>query len=218
MKISVLGLGRDCVGNDVIVCNSEIGNANAVIDLSGELKTLNVKAQLIITSNPQGLVTVKRQVIDEVMVGGAVLKSIIGLGELEGEAVIKGVRGETFGISVNGRVILFARPLMIYLLHDQETLINEVKLLLNNAPVSINISDAVNELASLIISERRSKKVSRTLAYLEELLQDGDVSKLPPYIADILTSVGAVRDDGIDRELIEKIINEVKARIYPRRG
>jgi hypothetical protein len=108
--------------------------------------------------------------------------------------------------------------LLIYLLHDQEPLINELKLLLSNAKSGVSISDAVDELASLIISERRSKKVSRTLAYLEEFLQDGNVSKLPPYIVDILMSVGAVEGDNINRELIERIISEVKTRIYPRRN
>ncbi|WP_243677853.1 hypothetical protein [Vulcanisaeta distributa] len=122
--------------------------------------------------------------------------------------------GEVFGVSVSGKVVLFARPLLIYLIHDPEPFINELKLLLSNAPPSVSIEDVVKELASLIISERRSKKVSRTLAYLEEFLQDNDVGKLPPYILDLLTSVGAVQGDRVNRELIERIISEVKARIY----
>ncbi len=163
--------------------------------------------------------TIKRYVVDEIAIGNSVLRTLIGLGELEGDAVIKGVRGEVFGVSLGGKVILFARPLLIYLVHDPEPLINELKLLLSNAPPpGISVEDVVRELTSLIISERRSKKVSRTLAYLEEFLQDNDVSKLPPYILDLLTSVGAVQGDRVNRELIERIINEVKARIYPRRG
>ncbi|GAB6947119.1 hypothetical protein JCM16161A_12490 [Vulcanisaeta sp. JCM 16161] len=217
MKIAILGLGRNCIPNEVFSCEYD-GDANVIIDLIGSLKSLSVKAQLIVSSNPEPLVQVKRRVVDEIAIGNSVLRTLIGLGELDGDAVIKGVRGEAFGVSVSGKVVLFARPLLIYLVHDSEPLINELKLLLNNAPPSVSIEDVIRELASLIISERRSKKVSRTLAYLEEFLQDNDVSKLPPYILDLLTSVGAVQGDRVNRELIERIINEVKTRIYPRRG
>ncbi len=219
MKVAVLGLGgRNCVGNEVFSCG-DASDASVIIDLYGSLKSLDVKAQLIVSTSPEPLVTVKRYVVDEIAIGNTVLRTLIGLGELEGDAVIKGVRGgEVFGVSLGGKVILFARPLLIYLIHDPEPLINELKLLLNNAPPGISVEDVVRELASLVISERRSKKVSRTLAYLEEFLQDNDVSKLPLYILDLLTSVGAVQGDRVNRELIERIINEVKARIYPRRG
>ncbi|MGC8607727.1 MAG: hypothetical protein ACP5GZ_07900 [Vulcanisaeta sp.] len=218
MKVTVLGLGRDCVSNDEFNCNGNVDGATVIIDLNGSLKSLNTRAQLIISSKPESIVPVKRYFIDEIIVGNTVLRTLIGLGELSGDAVIKGTKGEALGVSLNGKVILFAKPLLIYLLHDQEPLINELKLLLSNAKSGVSISDAVDELASLIISERRSKKVSRTLAYLEEFLQDGNVSKLPPYIVDILMSVGAVEGDNINRELIERIISEVKTRIYPRRN
>jgi hypothetical protein len=218
VKVLVLGVNRGCVGDEFFVCGGNLTNADVVIDLSSTLKNLDVAAQLIISSNPEGLVSIKRRVVGEIMVGGAVLRTLIGLGELVGEPAIRGVRGEVFGVSVNGKVVLFARPLMINLIHNREPLINEIKLLLNNAPPSVSIDSAINELVSLVLSERRSKRVSRTLAYLEGLLQDGDVSKLPPYIMDILTSIGAVHDDVIDRGLVERLINEIKARVYPRRG
>ncbi|WP_054856716.1 hypothetical protein [Vulcanisaeta sp. JCM 16159] len=217
MKIAILGLGRNCIPNEVFSCE-DTNDTAVIIDLIGGLRSLNVKAQLIVSSNPEPLVPVKRRVVDEIAIGNSVLRTLIGLGELDGDAVIKGVRGEVFGISVSGKVVLFARPLLIYLVHDPEPLINELKLLLSNAPPSVSIDDVVKELVSLIISERRSKKVSRTLAYLEEFLQDGDVGRLPPYILDLLTSVGAVQGDRVNRELIERIISEVKARIYPRRS
>lgn len=219
MKIAILGLGRNCIPNEVFSCE-DTDDATVIIDLIGGLRSLNVKAQLVVSSNPEPLVPVKRRVVDEIAIGNSVLRTLIGLGELDGDAVIKGVRGgEVFGVSVSGKVVLFARPLLIYLVHDPEPLINELKLLLSNAPPpSVSIEDVVKELASLIISERRSKKVSRTLAYLEEFLQDGDVSRLPPYILDLLTGVGAVQGDRVNRELIERIIGEVKARIYPRRS
>lgn len=173
---------------------------------------------MIVSSKPEPFVPVKRYVVDEIMVGNSTLRTLIGLGELEGDAVIKGVKGEAFGVSLGGKVILFAKPLLIYLIHDPEPLINELKFLLSNAPPSVSIDDVVKELASLIISERRSKRVSRTLAYLEELAQDGDAGKLPPYILDLLSSVGAVQGDRVNKELIERIMSEVRARIYPRRG
>ena len=216
MKVTVLGL-RGCVGNDLVSCG-DVNGSSVIIDLDGSLKSLSVKAQLIVSARPEALVPVKRHVVDEIAVGNSVLRTLIGLGELDGDAVIRGVKGEAFGVSVNGKVILFAKPLLIYLIHDLEPLVNELKLLLNSAPPSVSVDDVVRELVSLVISERRSRKVSRTLAYLEELLQDGDVSRLPPYILDLLSSVGAVQGDGVNRELIEKIVGEVRSRIYPRRG
>ncbi|GAB6943923.1 hypothetical protein [Vulcanisaeta sp. JCM 14467] len=217
MRVAVLGLERNCVANEVISCG-DVNGASIIIDLNGSLKSLDVKAQLIVSSKPEPFVPVKRYVVDEIMVGNSTLRTLIGLGELEGDAVIKGVKGEAFGVSLGGKVILFAKPLLIYLIHDPEPLINELKFLLSNAPPSVSIDDVVKELASLIISERRSKRVSRTLAYLEELAQDGDAGKLPPYILDLLSSVGAVQGDRVNKELIERIMSEVRARIYPRRG
>jgi hypothetical protein len=218
MKVLILGLDRECVEDEYFLCRGDPVKADVIIDLSGMLKDLNVNAQLIISSNPEGLINIRRRVVGEIVVGGTILRTIIGLGELVGEPVIRGTRGEVFGVSVNGKVVLFARPLMINLLHDRESLINELRLLLNNAPPPVDINKAINELVSLVLSERRSRKVSRTLAYLEGLLQDGDVDKLPPYIVDLLTSVGAIRDGKVDRGLVEKLIMEVKSRIYPRRG
>lgn len=218
MKVTILGLGRSCVSNDAFNCNGNVNDTTVIIDLNGSLKSLNTRAQLIISSKPESIVPIKRYFVDEIIVGNTVLRTLIGLGELDGDAAIKGTKGKALGVLLNGKVILFARPLLIYLLHVQEPLINELKLLLSNTQSGVSISDVVNELVSLIISERRSKKVSRTLAYLEEFLQDGDISKLPPYIVDILMNAGAVEGDNVNRELIERIISEVKARIYPRRS
>ncbi len=218
MRITILGMERNCMGSSVLSCNGDINNATVIIDLSGGLKNLDIRAQLIITQRPESFVSIKRRVIGEVIVGNTVLRTLIGLGELSGDAVIKGTKGETFGVLLNGKVILFARPLLIYLLHDPEPLMNEVKLLLNSTQSSVSVDDVVKELVSMVISERRSKKVSRTLAYLEEFLQDGDASRLPPYILDALASVGAVQGDSVNRKLIERIISEVRARVYPRRS
>ncbi len=216
MRVAVLGLGRNCVGGEVLSCGDANGSS-VIIDLDGSLKSLDVKAQLIITARPEPLVPVRRYVIDEIAVGNSVMRTLVGLGELEGDVVIRGVRGEAFGISLGGKVVLFARPLLIYLIHDPEPLINELKLLLSNASPVVSVDYVVKELASLIISERRSRRASRTMAYLEELLQGGDISRLPPYILDLLISVGAVRGNEVNRELIERIVNDVKSRIYPRR-
>ncbi|BDR91779.1 hypothetical protein [Vulcanisaeta souniana] len=218
MRIAVLGLERNCVSSNALSCNGDINNATAIIDLNGGLRNLDIKAQLIITQGPEAFASVKRRIIGEVAVGSMVLRTLIGLGELNGDVVIKGTKGEAFGVSLNGKVILFARPLLIYLLHDPEPLVNEVKLLLNSTQSGVSVDDVVKELVSMVISERRNKKVSRTLAYLEEFLQDGDIGRLPPYILDALASVGAVQGNSVNRELIERIINEVRARVYPRRS
>ncbi|MFB6470536.1 MAG: hypothetical protein TU36_004795 [Vulcanisaeta sp. AZ3] len=217
MVISILGLDKECINNEIIKCG-EVGNAEAIIDLNGSLKNLDVKARLIISEDPRSLVNVRRSVINEIVVSGVRLRSLVGLGELEGEPVVRGVGDEVFGVSIGDKVVVFAKPLMLSLIHDQENLINEIKLLLNTTQSNVSIDYAVKELVNLIISERRSKRVSKTLAYLEELLQDGDVSRVPPYILDILTAVGVVTNDTVNRALLERVVGEVRSRVYPRRS
>ncbi|WP_243677852.1 hypothetical protein [Vulcanisaeta distributa] len=62
MKIAILGLGRNCIPNEVFSCE-DTNDATVIIDLIGGLRSLNVKAQLIVSSNPEPLVPVKRRVL-----------------------------------------------------------------------------------------------------------------------------------------------------------
>ncbi|WP_069807066.1 hypothetical protein [Vulcanisaeta thermophila] len=214
--ISVLGFDQ-CVDDENISCGGA-GDSRVVIDLLGNVKSLlNSQSQLIITVNPSDLIRVKREVVGRIAVNGRPLRSIIGLGELDGEAVIKGVNGEAFGVRYGDKVILYATPLFLYLTHNHEVLVSEVRSLLDNVPVSVGIEDAVRELSSIIISERRSKRVSRTLALLEDLLQDGSIDEIPPYVMDILVSAGVVDGGNVNRDLLRRLVEEVKSRVYPRR-
>lgn len=215
--ISIMGF-EECWNNDYIACN-DTQRSRAIIDLKGDgvKPFISTHAQLIITVNPSDLITIKRPIVDRIVINGNPLRSIVGLGELDGEAVIYGVNGEVFGIKYGDKVILYASPLLLYLVHDSEVLISEIKSLLDNVPLGMNINDAIKELASLIISERRSKRVSKTLALLEDLLQGGSIDELPPYVIDILISIGVISNGKVNRELLSKIIEDVKSRVYPKR-
>lgn len=215
--ISVYGFD-ECQDDEFIVCNNVQGS-RAIIDLVGNAEQfVSSRAQLIITVDPGNLVKVKRTIVGKIGINGNPLRSIVGLGELEGEVVIHGVNGEVFGVKHGDKVILYATPLLLYLVHNREVLISEVKSLLDNVPVGMGINDAVRELVSIIISERRNKRVSRTLALLEDLLQGGSIDELPPYVEDILMNAGVISNNGVNRELLGKIMEEVRSKVYPRRA
>jgi len=207
MIIIVGGRGAICDLQEV-KCGAYPGDI--IVDLEGSSP---IEGKFILTVKPW--VKVVREAVGRIMVGGVALRSIVGLGELEGDGVVRGVSGENYGVIIDGRVVVYGRPLITYLIHEPQLVVEELLAMANLTRPTVGINDVIESIVRAILSERRSRRVSMILSQLEDIAYGrGDPGKLPAHILDSLINVGALEGGEVDRVLMRRIIEEVKARVY----
>ena len=195
----------------------EVSN-DVVIELENGLDKVNTRNSIIITSRPEkyGLKIV-RESIGRLVIGSKVLNSLITLYEVEnGKVVLRNDHNVGVGVEVENNVIISARPLNLYLNHYPKLLIEELSIIQNLMHGS-NFNNIIDTIVNTVLNERRSRKISSIIAILEEICSGNYefIEKLPTHILDLLYSYGVVMNNKIKREILQKIINEVKSRVYP---
>jgi hypothetical protein len=184
---------------------------DVIVDLEGSVHDQG--ARFVITVKPRARVT--RHVVNRLMINGAPSRTMIGLGELEGEAVVRGINGENYGVRLGDSVVIYGRPLSVYLIHKPRLVVEELLTLTNST--GTRVDEVIDSITKAILSERRSRRISMVLAQLEEVAYGkGDPSNLPTHILDALASVGALRGGQVDQALMRRIMEGVKSRVYPR--
>ncbi len=189
--------------------------ADVIIDLKGECEDIN--ARLIITVNPKGLVEPIERGVRRILIGGTSLRALIGLGVLNGNQIFAhDENGRAVGVMAGNTGVLYARPLSMYLVHYPRALLDELRIILSRlGDHEVDLGRVIDEIVGIVLDERRSKRISKTLALLEMAIQEGVSTEFPAYIADLLERAGVIENGRINRELLARIVEEVKARVYP---
>ncbi len=196
----------------------EVSN-DVVIELENNLDKIDAYNSIIITSRPEryGLKIV-RESIGKLVIGSKILNSLITLYEVEnGKVVLRNDHNIGVGIEVENNVIISARPLNLYLNHYPKLLIEELSII-QNLIHNNNLNNIIDTIVNTVLNERRSRRISSIIAILEEICSGNYefIEKLPTHILDLLYSYGIVINNEVKKEILQKIINEVKSRVYPK--
>ncbi|MEM4422485.1 hypothetical protein [Pyrobaculum sp.] len=143
------------------------------------------------------------QFYDVIILSGRELRSIIATGAVEGGVPI-GIGKYTkkpVASVVGSKIYIKGIPLSLYI----EAGLLEKELLEALRKSGLDIDTTLRQLKEIVVAERRRYKKSPTLATLKKYL-DGEESRLPPHLEDLLS--------GVDRDTLKKLFERLIDEVY----
>ncbi len=178
-------------------------SADVVIDLVG-IETSLINAKIVIAYRCTGdfvdVPVIRNRELHTVFSCGAVSSgSVIGYGKYTGAPV---------AALLENKIVIIGRPFHIYL--KRPTRLLEELRDVAAANLLLGSECAKKKIMELIIGERKAKRLSRSVQFLELALRSRDTSAIPSFIAEIFYECNVTKEDDVF-----SVIDQVLSDLYP---
>lgn len=177
-------------------------SADVVIDLIG-VETSLIRAKVIVVSRcTEGF-------LDVPVIGDRELRTIFSCGTISSGPIIGYGKytGMPVAILSENKVIIIGKPFNIYL-KKPIYLLEELRYIASLSSRS-NLECAKKKIMEFIIRERRTKRISRSVQFLELALRNSDATAIPPFITELFQECNVIKEDDM-----LSIINQILSELY----
>ena len=212
----------------------KISMFNVIVDLDGLVNKV-VNGKLYVLSYPENLGLKVEYQLSKLFVNGKVLRYWYAykliVPENQSECILT-IDSKCVAVKIQTSIITSLRPILSMLLLEPKLVVDELVNFINSTHLKDYLSHKFNiefnpeviakNIIELIKSERKSKRYSKTLAILEQLLEVSDyelskkLSELPTHILDVLVEYGLLVDGKVRKDLLRKVLEWVEKLAYPR--